>query len=205
MKPVQPADIISAAPRKFPSWVAWLAVVVVLSAALAKSVFVAVHYRDEVLTLQRGHLPRLSARPSPAKTRPRPLTLLSETSTLPSSRPLTVQVTAFTARSSAGSARVIVTARVSGGRPHSRYELTGGECAGEAADWTWAAGFTGARGSADLNGRVVKVSARDEYYLVLSAPGLGQSHPGPALHGYFGIAHGLSAVHDGFPPCAPNL
>jgi len=186
--------------------VTWLAVAVLLSAALAKSIIVAVHYRDEVLTLRRqGHLPRLSAPPSWAKTQPPPLTLLSETSTLPSSRPLTVRVTVFAARSSAGSARVIVIARVSGGRPYSRYELTGGECAGDAANWTWAAGFTGARGSADLNGRVVKVSSRDEYYLILSAPGLGQSHPGPALHGYFGIAHGLSAVHDGFPPCAPNL
>jgi len=202
MKPVQPADIISAAPRKLPSWAAWLAVVMLLAAALARSITVAVHYRDEVLALRRqGHLPGLSAPPSPAQARPSPLTLVSETSTLPSSRPLTVQVTAFTARSPAGSARVIVTARVSGGRPHSRYELTGGDCAGDAADRTWAAGFTSARGSADLTGRVVKVSSRDEYYIMLSAPG--HSHPGPALHGYFGIAHGLSAVHDGFPPCAP--
>jgi hypothetical protein len=84
-----------------------------LAAALAKSITVAVHYRDEVLALRRqGHLPRLSAPPSPAHTRPSPLTLVSETSTLPSSRPLTVQVTAFTARSFAGSAWVIVTARV---------------------------------------------------------------------------------------------
>jgi hypothetical protein len=204
MKPVQPADIISAAPRKLPSWAAWLAVVMLLAVALAKSIIVAVHYRDEVLTLRgQGHLPRLSAPPSPAQTRPSALTLVSETSTLPSSRPLTVQVTAFTARSSAGSARVIVAARVSGGRPDSRYELTGGDCTGGAADRTWAAGFTSARGSADLTGRVVKVSSRDEYYMILSAPGPGHSHPGPALHGYFGIAHGLYAVHDGFPPCAP--
>jgi len=35
MKPVQPADIISAAPRKLPSWAAWLAVVMLLAAALS--------------------------------------------------------------------------------------------------------------------------------------------------------------------------
>lgn len=203
MKPVEPADIISAAPRKLPSCAAWLAAVILLAAALGKSIILAVHYRDEVMALQRQvHLHRLSAPSSPAQTRPSPLTLVSETSTVPSSRPLTVQVTALTARSSAGSAWVIVTARVSGGRPHSRYELTGGDCAGDAADWTWAAGFTSSGGSAELTGRVVKVSSRDEYYLILSAPGLGQNHPGPALHGYFGIAHGLSAVHDSFPPCA---
>ena len=205
MKPVEPADIISAAPRKLPSWAAWLAVAMLLAAALAMSIIVAVHYRDEVLALRRqGHLPRPSAPPSPAQTPPPP-TLVSERSTLPSSRPLTVEVTAFTARTSAGLARVIVTARVSGGRPHARYELTGGDCAGDAVNWIWAAGFTSARGSADLIGRVVKISSRDEYYLILSAPGLGQSHPGPALHGYFGTVHGLSAVHDGFPPCAPDL
>src|SRR5215475_7005891 len=53
MKPVQPADIISAAPRKLPSWAAWLAVVMLLAAALARSITVAVHYRDEVLALRR--------------------------------------------------------------------------------------------------------------------------------------------------------
>jgi hypothetical protein len=204
MRQVQPADVISAAPRKVPSWATWLVIVMLLAAALAKSIIVAMHYRGEVLALRRqGHPPRLSAPPSPAQTPPPPLTLVSETSTLPSSRPLTVQVTAFTARSSAGQARVIVTARVSGGRPHSRYELTGGDCAGDAADRTWAAGLTSARGSADLTGRVVEVSSRDEYYLILSAPGTGHSDPGPALHGYFGLAHGLSAVHEGFPACAP--
>jgi hypothetical protein len=204
MSPVEPDDIISAAPRKLPSWAAWLAVVMLLAAALAKSIIVAVHYRDEVVALRRqAHLPQSSAPPSPSQTRPPPPMLVSETSTLPSSRPLTVQVTAFTARSSAGSAWVIVTARVSGGRPHSRYELSGGDCTGNANDWTWAAGVTSAHGSADLTGRAVRVSSRDEYYLILSAPGPGQSHPGHALHGYFGIAHGLSAVHDGYPPCAP--
>lgn len=201
MKPVEPADIISAAPRKLPSWVAWLVVVMLLAVALAKSIIVAVHYRDQVVALRReAHLPPLFAPPSPAKTR-LPPTLVSETSTLSSSGPLTVQVSALTDRSSAGRAWVIVTARVSGGRPRSRYELFGGDCVGDANDRAWAAGFTSARGSADLTGRVVKVSSRDEYYLILSAPGLG--HLGPALRGRFGIAHGLSAVRDGFPPCAP--
>jgi hypothetical protein len=176
--------------------------VLLLAAALAGAIMVAVHYRDEVSALRQVRPARPSAPPRPARARPVPPTLVSEMSTLPSSGPLTVQVTVFTARSSAGLAQVIVTARISGGRPHSRYELVGGDCAGNSA-WAWVAGFTDARGAADLTGHVVTVSLPDEYSLILSGPGLGQSHPGPALHGYFGIARGLSAVGDGFPPCAP--
>lgn len=202
MEPIQPADVISAEPRRVPSRAAWLAAVVLLAAALAGAIIVAVHYRDEVSALQQVRPARPSAPRGPAQARPVP-TLVSEMSALPSSGPLTVEVTVFTARSSAGLAQVIVTARISGGRRHSRYELFGGDCAGDTADWTWVAGFTDARGSADLTGRVVTVSLRDEYSLILGGPGLGQSHPGPAVHGYFGIASGLSPVGDDFPPCAP--
>ncbi len=113
-------------------------------------------------------------------------------------------MTVFAVRSSAGLAQVIVTARINGGRPHARYELSGGDCAGNAADHSWAAGVTDARGSADLSGHVWRVSVSDEYFLVVGSPGMYQNRPGPAVHGYyFGIARGLSAVQTGVAPCAP--
>src|SRR5262249_19054956 len=139
----------------------------------------------------------------PGRARPAPPTLVSEMSPLPSSGPLTGEVIAFTARSPATLAQVIVTVRISGGRPYSRYELVGGDCAGSAADWASAAGLAEARGSAALPGQVRPVSWGDESPLTPGGGGRQQTRPGPAVHGYFGIARGLSAVRDSFPPCAP--
>lgn len=204
MEPRQPADVISAEPRRVPSRAAWLtAMVVMLAAALAGAIIIAVHYRDQVLVLRRqAHLAQVSPPVGPGRARPAPPTLVSEMSLLPSSGPLTGEVIAFTARSPATLAQVIVTVRISGGRPYSRYELIGGDCAGSAADWAWAAGLADARGSAVLTGQVRTVSLQDEYSLILGGAGLQQNRPGPAVHGYFGIARGLSAVRDSFPPCA---
>ncbi|HEX9357773.1 MAG TPA: hypothetical protein VF933_28650 [Streptosporangiaceae bacterium] len=112
-------------------------------------------------------------------------------------------MTVFAARSSAGLAQVIVTARITGGRPNSQYELFGGDCAGNAADHAWAIAVTDPRGSADLIGHPWTVSVSHEYYLVVGTPGLYHEHPGPAVHGHFGIARGLSAVRGGIAPCAP--
>jgi Resolvase, N terminal domain len=87
--------------------------------------------------------------------------------------------------------------------PGTATELYGGDCAGGGADHTWAAGTTGTDGSADLTGHSWTVSVSDEYYLVLSAPGLYQDHPGPAVHGWFGSGRGLSTVRGWVEPCAP--
>ena len=199
MRPTQPADVISAGPRRVSSRVVWLTAVVLLAAALTGTIIVAVHYRGEAAALRR----QLRSTRAPVPSRPAPPTLSRDTTALPSSGTLTGEVTVFAVRSSAGLAQVIVTARISGGRPHARYELSGGDCAGNAADHSWAAGVTDARGSADLSGHVWRVSVSDEYFLVVGSPGMYREHPGPAVHGYFGIARGLSAVPPGVPACAP--
>src|SRR6266849_7677840 len=146
MRPAQPADVISAGPRTFSSRVAWLTAVVLLAAALTGTIIVAVHYRGEAAAARR----QLRSTRAPVPARPAPPTLSRDTTALPSAGTLTGEVTVFAVRSSAGLAQVIVTARISGGRPHSQYELFGGDCAGNAADHAWAIAVTDARGSADL-------------------------------------------------------
>ena len=198
VQPTQPGDVISADPRPVSSWAAWLVVVALLAAALTGAIITAVHYREEAAALRRVRPARALATPSIA-----PPVLSSDTTALPSFGALTGELTVFAVRSSAGLAQVIVTARISGGRPHSRYELYGGDCANNAADHYWAAGVTNARGSADLTGQAWRVSVSDEYYLAVGSPRLNQDHPGPAVHGHFGIVHGLSPVRGGIEPCAP--
>jgi hypothetical protein len=179
--------------------VAWLTAVVLLAAALTGAIIVAVHYHREAAALHRQlRTARASAPPSAVSP------MLSSTATeLPAFGPLVGEVTVFAAaRSSARLAQIIVTARISGGRPHSSYELIGGDCAGNAADHSWASGVTDARGSADLTGHVWRVAMGHEYYLILSSSRLYRNRPGPAVHGYFGTARGLSAVRGGTAPCA---
>lgn len=169
-------------------------------AAVAGAITVAVHYRSEAAALRR-HLHSVRAPVAPPSAAPPRLS--SSTTALPASGTLAGEVTVVTARFSARLAEVVVTARISGGLPHSSYMLFGGDCAGNAADHTWAAGLTDASGSADLTGQAWTVSLSDQYYLVVSSPGMNQTHPGPAVHGYIGIPRGLSAVQDTVEPCAP--
>lgn len=196
-----PVDEISAEPRVISFRAGWLMAVVLLAAALAGAIPIAVHYRSEAAALHRQLRSARAPAAPPSAALP---TLSSSTTALPSSGPLVGEVTAFAARSSAGLAQVIVTARISGGRPHTNYQLFGGDCAGNAADHTWAAGVTDARGSAELTGYAWTVSVSHEYYLVLGSAVLNQNHPGPAVHGYFGTAHSLSAVRGGLAPCVPR-
>jgi hypothetical protein len=201
VRPTQPADVISASPRAVPSRVAWLTVVVVLAAALIGALVVASHYRQEAAMRHR----QLRAAPVVPVAPPSRalLAMSSDTVALPASGKLAGEVTSFAVLFSAGRVQVVVTARITGGRPDSQYELFGGDCAGKAADHAWAWGTTDTHGSADLAGQAWTVSAGHEYYLVVTSPGLYREHPGPAVRGQFGFARGLSAVPNGFPPCAP--
>jgi hypothetical protein len=198
VQPTQPDDVISADPRTVSSRTAWLVVVTLLAAALTGAIIAAVHYREEATALRRVRPARTLATPRIA-----PPVLSSVTTALPSSGALTGELTVFAVRSSAGLAQVIVTVRISGGQPHSRYQLYAGDCADNADDHNWAAGVTDARGSADLASQVWTVSMSDEYYLVVGSRRINQDHPGPAVHGHFGIVHGLSPVRDSIAPCAP--
>jgi len=192
-----PADVISAEPRSVALRPAWWLVVALLVAALAATIVTTLHYRGEATAAHR----QLQSVTGPAQAGMASLLLSTSTAVLPGAPPLSGEVTAFAVRSSSGLARVVVTARITGGQPGARYELFGGDCAGDAPIHDWAAGFTDAHGSAELTGRPWTISAGHRYFLALSSPG--SDHPGPAVHGYFGRIHGLSPVRGGIAPCVP--
>lgn len=184
----------SARPR-IRSRVAWVAVVL-LAAALAAAIAVAVHYRDEVLYRRISPLP-------PHGSLARQVTVFVAQSPLPPIGAVAGQVTVFVAQSSAGRAEVVVSALISGARPHATYELVGNDCASNGPDRTWATGVTDPRGSAHLIGHPWMVSTSDGYFLVLASRFLNQRRPGPAVHGFFGKGPpGLSPVSGGVAPCA---
>jgi hypothetical protein len=168
-------DVVPVRPRTAPCRAAWVAVVL-LTAALAAVTTVAVHYRADAV--------------------------YSSTTALPTAGRLAGTITVFTAHASSGNAQIVLSARISGGLPRTRYELSGNDCTSNAADHTWASGVTNAHGSATLTGPAWMVSTSHEYFLGLSSPRMNQSRPGPAVHGFFGRAPGLSAISGGFAPCS---
>jgi hypothetical protein len=191
--------VLSADPPAMPARVAWLAAVVVLAAALTGAIIVAVHYRGQAAALHQ----QLRSAGGPVGPGAGSPVLSASTAALPAFHGLAGEVTVFSVRSSAGLAQAVVTARISGGQPGSRYELVGGDCASNATDQSLAAGVTDARGSANLAGAPWKVSPGHEYYLVLRSASLLQNRPGPAVHGYFGTGRGFAAVQGGIAPCTP--
>ena len=193
----EPSDVISADPRSRALRPGWKLAVALLVAALAAAVVTTLHYRDEATAAHR----QLQSATRPAPTGIASLLLSTSTAMLPGAPPLSGAVTAFAVRSSAGLARVVVTVQITGGMPDVRYELFGGDCAGDAPVHDWAAGDTDGHGSAQLTGRPWTVSVGHRYFLALSSPG--SDHPGPAVHGYFGRPHGLSPVRGGIAPCVP--
>jgi hypothetical protein len=112
----EPADMISAEPRTLSSRAGW-----VLAAALAVAIAVAVHYRAEAAALRQHPRPVTASRP-PA---PGPVTLSSRTVTLPSYGTLNSLVTIASARFSGGLEQIVVSAHITGGRPHNGYTLYG--------------------------------------------------------------------------------
>lgn len=175
----------------------WGLAVALLAAALAAAVVATLHYRDEATAARR----QLQSVAGPAPAGFASLRLSASTAALPGAPPLSGEVTAFAVRSSSGLARVVVTAQITGGRPDVRYELFGGDCAGDVPAHDWAAGRTDAHGSAELTGRPWTISVSHRYFLALSSPG--SDHPGPAVHGHFGRVHGLAPVRGGIAPCVP--
>jgi hypothetical protein len=193
----EPADVISADPRSVALRPVWGLAVALLVAVLAAAVVMTLHYRQEATAARR----QLQSVTGPAPGGIASLLLSTNTAALPGAPPLSGQVTAFAVRSSSGLARVVVIVRITGGRPDARYELFGGDCAGDASVHDWASGSTDAHGSVQLTGQPRTVSLSHRYFLALSSPG--SDHPGPAVHGYFGRVHGLSPVQGGIAPCVP--
>jgi len=193
----QPVDMISADPRTISSRVAWvMAVVALLAAALAGAITVAVQYRGEVAALRR----QLRSVPASHPASTVPLTLSSRTVALPSYGALNGEVTVFSAKFSGGLARIMPSARISGGMPYTSYALTGFDCAGSSGYQTWAAGVTGADGTGNLSGHALTVSLSDEYWLYLS-PSSSGGDLGPGLDGSFTAAGKFSASPAGNPAC----
>jgi len=173
-----------------------MAVVALLAAALAGAITVAVHYRGEVASLRR----QLHSVPASVPHSTVPLALSSRTVALPTYGALKGEVTVFSARSSGGLARIVLAARISGGRPHTSYALIGFDCAGSSGYETWGAGVTDANGTANLSGQALTVSLRDEYWLYLSLASSG-SAAGRGLHGSFTATGRFSAFPAGDPAC----
>lgn len=169
----EPVDVISAEPRTIPSRVGWVLAVALLAAALGVAIAVAVHYRAEVAALQRH--PRSAAATLPLSTIP--LTLSSKTVTLPSYGTLNSVVTIVSAKFSGGLEQVMLSAHISGGKPHTGYTLLGFDCDGSTGYESWAAGVTDVHGSGNLSGRAVSVSLTGQYWLYLS-PSSGLAGPG---------------------------
>ena len=190
----EPGDVVSAEPRAISARVAWAAVIVLLAAALAGAA-TALHYREVAITL-RHQLRPTSAPGSPGIGQ---LTLASRTVELPPSGALTGEVTVSSAQSVRGPKWIALSAHITGGRPHTRYALTGNDCASNAADHSWATGITDQHGSADLSGGTWTVAPKDEYWLWLSPSSQTRV---PGLHGGFAPGHALSAFPAGEAPCA---
>jgi hypothetical protein len=93
----------------------------------------------------------------------------------------------------------MVSARITGGRPHTAYTLIGFDCAGSTGYQPWATGVTDVAGTGSLSGQARTVSRTDEYWLYLS-PASGVA--GPGLHVSFTLGGQFAAVPAGDQPCA---
>jgi hypothetical protein len=191
----KPADMISAEPRTISSRVALLLAVALLAVALAVAIAIAAHYRAEVAALQRH--PRPAAASLPPRTIPPALS--SRTVTLPSYGTLNSAVTVVAAKFSGGLEQIVLSAHISGGKPHAGYTLIGFDCSGSTGYQSWAAGVTDAHGSGTLSGHAWTVSLTDEYWLYLSPASSGIG--GPGVHISFTADGRFTAFPAAEQPC----
>lgn len=200
VQPGPPPDMVSFSSRRVSARTRWLTVVVLLSVALAWAIITAMQYRADVTSLGKE---LRAARRSASTTIASPVALSVSTAALRGSGTLRGAMRAVTASSAGGLRTVLVTADITGAKANTRYDLFGGDCAGSTAARIWASGVTNADGSAQLTGPSLTIPASYlEYYFSLGLPGRNSS-PGPAAHGFFGQAHGLSSVRPEIAPCAP--
>ena len=195
------ADVISSGreprpPARRPGGLVWL-LVIALTAALAVSVAMALHYRTEAGALQRGARPAASQAGSPMPE------LTSVALPLPAVGGVagTVVITAAILPG-AVLAQFTVSAVITGGTPGTYYDLIGNDClsASPLGDHVWATGFAGPHGTADLVGYAWTGAVADFYWLALDP--LPVQRP-PGLHGQF--AEGRAAPFPaGQAPCAPS-
>jgi len=176
----------------------WVLVLVLVAAALAGTTAVLIHTRGQVAALQRQLQQARAAASPPASASPTSWASISSTSVvLPGTGSVTGQVTFIAANPPARNALVTITAHLRGGRPHTRYTLTGGSCSGSAR-YRWATGRTDAHGNADLIGPAWRLPAGGRYWLELM-PSIGGQHP--ALAGDFTAPDAISAFKNRAPMC----
>ena len=156
---------------------------------------IATHDHGKPAALRRH--PR--ALPSPLQARTVPATRSSRTVALRSQGTLKSVVRVVSARYSTGLEWIMVSARISGGRPRTGYTLIGFDCAGTTGYQPWAAGGTNAAGTGILSGDARTVSHGDAYWLYLS-PASGGT--GPGLQVSFTPGGQFAAVPAGYSPCA---
>jgi hypothetical protein len=187
--------VISSNPRTVPGYVAWLATVALLATALAVTIVMAACYHAQVGTL-RHQLSSVHPAYSPVAGQP---ALSLRTFALPSAGAVTGEVTVFFAQSVGGTAQIMLSAHINGGRPRTRYTLIGNDCVSNGPDRSWSSGVSNGLGSADLSGHAWMVNRSDEYWLWLSPSPHSYS---PGLHGTFAPDRGLSTFPAGQAPCA---
>ena len=187
--------MISSNPRSMPAYMAWLATVAVLAIALAATIMVAAYYHGQASAL-RHQLSSVHTAYSPVAGQP---TLSLRTSELPSAGTVTGEVTVLFAKWAAGTAKIMLSAHINGGRPGTRYSLIGNDCSSNGPDHSWASGVSNGLGSADLSGHAWMVNRSHEYWLWL---GPSRQNYSAGLHGSFAAGQGLSAFPAAQAPCA---
>jgi len=176
----------------------WVLVLVLVAAALAGTTAVLFQTRGQVASLQRRLQQAGAAARPPASAPPGSWVSISSTSVaLPGTGSVAGQVTFIAANPPARYASVTITARLRGGRPHTRYALIGGSCSGRSR-YRWATGITDAYGNAELLGPAWRLSAGGRYWLELRPP-IGGLHP--ALAGDFTAPDAISAFKNRPPAC----
>jgi hypothetical protein len=162
-------DVVSFQPRTPSRRSAWAAVVI-LAAALVAALAFAVHYYNQAGSLQHqlsGAESRLSAAATaPVASAASGLPVTDTRVVLLGPDSLAAEVTFASASSPARQDYLTLTATITGGRPHTRYTLVWGSCAGNFAQQS-ATGLTDAGGHAELTGRVSRAALEGSYQLLL--------------------------------------
>jgi hypothetical protein len=190
------SDVISAGHARLASRRLQVTGVALVLLALVIALVATVHYQGQATSLR--HRLRSAGHPAPSPAAPPAVS--ASLYSLPGGTALTGDVAVVSVRSGSGPAQIVLTARLTGARPHTRYELVGLDCTSNGSARSWASGTSDAHGAVQLSGRGQAVS-RDGFYAIQLSPSSLRS--GPGLHGYLADVDGLRPIRNGTAPCAP--
>lgn len=192
----EPPDVISAGHPRLGSRRLQVIGVALVLLALVIALVATVHYQGQTTSLR--HRLRSAGHPAPAPAGPPAVS--ASLYSLPGGTSLTGDVAVLSVRSGSGPEQIVLTARLTGARPHTKYELVGTDCTSNGSDQSWASGTSDAHGTVQLTGRGQAVARNDFYAIQLSPSSL---RSGPGLHGYLADVAGLHPIRNGTAPCAP--